>query len=155
MDCADFPIWESQSFCKERNKIWFCPKFHGAGLWYELGIGIQTGDIVWVNGPYPCGLGANIKIFNQKLKTLLLPFKKVMTDCTYRYSTKCFTRCDIVKWLDCENDVRTKEYMAMSRTLARHETVNGRMKEFAILRNVFLCDRKMHIYAFNAIAALT
>ena len=43
----------------------------------------------------------------------------------------------------------------MSRALARHETVNGRKKEYAILRNVFCCNRKLHIYAFNAIAALT
>ena len=80
VDSSDFCIWEPRPYCRTRNAIWFLPKFKGAGLRYEVGVCIQTGDIVWFNGPYPCGWGPDIKIFNQKLRHLLLPYEKVMAD---------------------------------------------------------------------------
>ena len=83
LDGTDFQIWEPRPYCRTGNKIWFSPKFKGAGLQYELGVGIQSSDIVWVNRPYPCGWGPDIKIFNQKLKQLLSPMEKVMADRNY------------------------------------------------------------------------
>lgn len=155
VDGADFPIWEPRPYCKVGNAIWYSPKFKGAGLRYELGVCIQTGNIVWINGPYPCGWGPDIKIFNQMLRHLLLPFEKIMADQNYRFGLKCYTRCDVKKYLDRENNVKTEKYMAISRALARHETINGRMKEFSILRKVYRCDRANHFFVFSAIAALT
>jgi len=34
---------------------WYSHKFHGPGVRYKIGAGVQTGWIVWVNGPFPCG----------------------------------------------------------------------------------------------------
>ena len=73
----------------------------------------------------------------------------------YRNCLKCYTRCNVEKYLDRENNVKTKKYMAISRALACHETINRRMKEFSILRNVYRCDRDKHFFVFSAIAALT
>ena len=78
-----------------------------------------------------------------------------MADRNYQFSSCCYTRCNVDKWLDQENQVQTPEYMAISRALARHESINGRMKEFGILREVFRCKKKLHIFVFNAIAVLT
>ena len=63
-DGTDFRIYEPQPFSKK----WFSNKFNGPGLQYEVAINIQTGDIVWINGPYKCGAWTDIKIFRHKLK---------------------------------------------------------------------------------------
>lgn len=38
-----------------------------SGLRYEIALCIQTGDCVWVNGPYPCGGYPDITIFRDSL----------------------------------------------------------------------------------------
>ena len=116
VDGADFSIWEPRPYCKIGSAIWYSPKFKGAGLWYELGVCIQIGNIDWFNGPYPCGWGPDIKIFNQRLRHLLLPFEKVMADQMYRNCSKCYTRCNVEKYLDRENNVKTKKYMVIKST---------------------------------------
>ena len=63
VDGADFPIWEPRPYCKVGNAIWYSPKFKGAGLRYELGVCIQTGDIVWINGPFCPGNWNDVEIF--------------------------------------------------------------------------------------------
>ncbi|KAI2510184.1 hypothetical protein MHU86_4216 [Fragilaria crotonensis] len=50
---------------------WFSHKFRGPGLRYEMAVCIQTGDIVWVNGPYKCGKWPDVKIFKSRLMHLL------------------------------------------------------------------------------------
>ena len=137
VDGSDFRIWEPRPYCRTRNAIWYSSKFKGAGLRYEVGVCIQTGDIVWFNGPYPCGWGPDIKIFNQKLQHLLLPYEKVMTDQNYRFGTKYYTRCNVVKYVDRERDIKIRKYMVISRALAQHEVINERMKEFGILCNIY------------------
>ena len=49
--CGDNPIWTS----------WFSHKFKGPGVQYEVGLGIQSGDIIRLNGPFPCGKWSDIK----------------------------------------------------------------------------------------------
>ena len=54
-------------------------------LWYEVGIAIQSGDIVWINGPFPAGRYNEIVIFRNKLKDKLEFCKeKVEADDGYR-----------------------------------------------------------------------
>ena len=45
------------------NPKWYTKKYQGAGVRYEIGVCIQTGDIVWTNGPFPCGRWQDLKIF--------------------------------------------------------------------------------------------
>ena len=45
---------------------WWSHKFNGHGVRYEVGLGIQNGDIVWVNGTFTCGECPDIKIFSNK-----------------------------------------------------------------------------------------
>jgi hypothetical protein len=65
VDGTDFPVSRSD------KKKYFSHKFKNSGLRYEVAISIQTGDIVWVNGPFPCGEFPDIKIFRLGLKTKL------------------------------------------------------------------------------------
>ena len=109
---------------------------------------IQTGDIVWINGPFPCGNYPDITIFRCGLKQKLLRAKeKAQADLGYRGEPRTviipneFDREDIKRLKD---DVR-----------ARHETVNKRLKQFGILKHVFLHDLDKHQPAFEAVAVIT
>eukprot|EP00541_Cyclophora_tenuis_P002875 CAMPEP_0116555576 /NCGR_PEP_ID=MMETSP0397-20121206/8225_1 /TAXON_ID=216820 /ORGANISM="Cyclophora tenuis, Strain ECT3854" /LENGTH=318 /DNA_ID=CAMNT_0004080865 /DNA_START=230 /DNA_END=1186 /DNA_ORIENTATION=- len=154
VDGTDFKIWEPRPFSKEQNKIWYSSKFKGAGVRYELAIAIKTGEIVWINGPFPCGWGPDLKIFNQTLKTCLLPFEKIMADRNYRDSDKAYTKCHVEKYEDDTHETITKEYAAIAILLARHETVNGRFKEFGCLNQVYRHERSKHHILFSAVAVI-
>ena len=67
----------------------------------------------------------------------------------YRNCSKCYTRCNVEKYLDRENDVKTKKYMAISRALACHETINGRIKECSILHKVHRSDGDKPFFIFS------
>jgi hypothetical protein len=158
VDGTDFEIWEPRPYNKEENKIWFSSKFKSAGVRYEIGICIKTGHIVWINGPYPCGWGCDLKIFKQKLATLLLPYEKVMCDRNYRdYPHQCYCKSHVQKYIDPNAIVKEKtpEYQAIARATARHEDINGRFKEWGILDQVYRNDRDLHYIFFNAIAVVT
>jgi hypothetical protein len=51
VDGTDFQICEPTKF----DEKWFSHKFNGPGVCYEIAVCIQTGWIVWINGPFPCG----------------------------------------------------------------------------------------------------
>jgi hypothetical protein len=69
---------------RNKRKYW-SHKFNASGLRYEVGIAIQTGHILWVNGPFPCGEYPDIKIFCLGLKKKLEYCKeKVEADDGYR-----------------------------------------------------------------------
>jgi hypothetical protein len=38
---------------KDPSAKWFDHKSHGVGLAYEIGIAIQSGNLVWIKGPFP------------------------------------------------------------------------------------------------------
>lgn len=60
------------------------PQLHGSGLRYEIGIGIESVDMVWANGPFQFGQQNDVLIFdrclNEKLSNEL-----VMADRIYRH----------------------------------------------------------------------
>jgi len=56
---TDFQICEQHPF----NRCWYSYKLKGPGVQYKVAVCIQTGNIVWINGPYPCRQWPDIKIF--------------------------------------------------------------------------------------------
>ena len=80
VDGTDFRIQQPHPF----NKKWYSHKFKGPGLRYEVAVCIQTGDVVWINGPFPCGKWPDLKIFQLRLKHMLGPEEKVEADDGYR-----------------------------------------------------------------------
>ena len=76
VDGTDCPIQEPIPFSKK----WYSHKFKKAGLRYEVAVNIKTGDIVWINGPFPCGSWNDIKIFRCNLKLLIPPGEMVEAD---------------------------------------------------------------------------
>ena len=59
VDGTDFWICELKPFTKH----FYSHKFVKAGLCYEVGVCIQTGFIVWINGPFAVGKYSDITIF--------------------------------------------------------------------------------------------
>ena len=63
VDGTDFEIQEPWPYHRLHSRMWFSHKFKGPGLRYEVGLSILGGEIVWIGGPYACGLWPDLKIF--------------------------------------------------------------------------------------------
>jgi len=143
IDGTDFRICEQHPF----NKRWYSHKFRGPGVRYEVAVCIQTGDIVWINGPYPCGRWPDIKIFRHRLIHKLLPGEKVEADGGYRgQSDKVRTPGMIASLVDQK---------AKENARARQETVNKRFKQWGCLGQVYRHEVDDHHRLFTAVAVCT
>ncbi len=121
-------------------------KFKGkSGLHYEVGLCILTGHIHWINGPFPCG---KCKIFKSSLQSFLEEGERVEANKGYRgdpWHVKCPSNFG--------NPPENLEMQA--RVRSRHETVNSRFKNFAILLEKYCHDITEHGNVFCAIAVIT
>lgn len=129
LDGTDCRINEPQPF----NKKWFSHKFKAAGIRYEIGLSISRGDIVWASGGFPCGEWTDLKIAKDLYVHVA---SKEITLADKGYRSKYFK-------------IRSNAWE--KRILARHETVNGRLKEFEILSTRFRHNLKKHPMAFHAV----
>lgn len=142
VDGVDFQIPEPIPFSSE----WYSHKFCGPGLRYEIAIAINTGDIVWFNGPFPAGSFPDIKIFRNKLKLQLGPGEKIIADRGYRGDIKVCTP-------DHANSIEHGKVMNQAR--ARHEATNHRLKTWKSLKQVFRHGRQKHYLVFQSAVVLT
>ena len=143
VDGTDFEIQEPTPF----SPGWYSHKFKGPGLRYEVALAISTGDIVHINGPFPCGNYPDITIFRKKLKSMLRYGEMVEADKGYR-GEYCHVRTPV--------DYQTEEEKKAKNTVrARHETVNRRFKQFAALKQVFRHDINVHRVVFEAVVVIT
>lgn len=131
LDGTDFRIREPQPF----NKKWYSHKFLAAGVRYELGISIGQGEIVWASGGLPCGEWPDLKIAKDLYLKVVANKEVTLADKGYRFK----------KFFKNPSNAYEK------RILARHETLNGRLKEFEILGGRFRNSLKKHPVVFRAI----
>jgi len=124
-------------------------KYKGkSALRYELGVDILAGNLVWIQGPYPAGKFNDITIFNKVLRQFLGPGERVEADDGYRGNADKI-KCPL-------NDANPQKNLAMQgRVRARHETINGRLKNWGILSQVYRHDIKLHGSVFRACAVMT
>jgi hypothetical protein len=99
-------------------------------------------------GAVPCHKYADIKIFNKVLRYFLEPGERVEADEGYRGHP------DKIK---CPgNDANPAENQGMhGRVRARHETLNGWLKNWGILSQVFRHHIMMHGDVFQACTVVT
>lgn len=143
VDGTDFRIQQQHPFSKK----WYSYKFRGPAVRYEVAVCIQTGEIVWINGPYPPGRWNDVTIFKHKLIHLLSPGEKVEADDGYRgYPNKIRTPGMFFS----QSDLRSK-----SRARGRHETVNKRFKQWGCLKQVFRHGVNDHYLVFASVAVCT
>ena len=151
MDCA---IKEPYPF----DKAIFSQKLNGPGLKYEVGVCIKTAHIVWTNGPFKAGKADSTIFSEDGLLNALADEECIEVDAGYQ-----------------GNDKLKNPYIAdskfhripKSRLIPRHENVNKRLKQFAVLDQVFrhpLGQREneagkleypKHKICFDAVAVIT
>ena len=130
VDGVDFEIEEPYPYERQWSKRWFSTKFKGPGLRYEVALAILTGDILWFNGPFACGIWSDWKIFSEGgLKSSLEPNERVEADDGYQHGDPEFVKSKSGIFHE-NNGIRNT-------VRARHETVNKRLKQFGALSSVF------------------
>ena len=104
---------------------------------------ILAGNLEWTQGPYPASKYTNITIFNKVLHNFLELGKRVEADEGYRGHP------DKIKCLG--NDANPAENRAMQgRVRAHHETLNGWLKNWGILSQIFRHHIMMHGNVFRS-----
>ena len=145
VDGTDFWICELKPFAK----AFYSHKFVKAGLCYEVGLCIQTGLIVWINGPFAVGKYNNITIFRSKMIYELLDWEMVEADqCYVGQPNKICMKYELGV---SENQFEAK---ARARARARGEMINGRFKNFCRLMDRYRHKISMHSYVFYAVVVL-
>lgn len=136
VDGTDCPIWA------DFNKMWYSHKFKGPGLRYEVAVCIQTGWIVWINGPYPAGRWPDISIFRHRLRQKLVNGEMVEADLGYR-GKYAYVRV-------ADSAVSLSDHRAARKARLRHEHINSRLKTFCCLSKKFRHPLHKHAFFFRA-----
>ena len=139
VDGTDFKIFEPAPFSSK----WVSHKFQGPGLRYEVAVSIQSGDIVWINGPYQCGLYPDLTIFRRGLIYMLEGGEKVEADKGYA-GERLYANTPTPGIFDSGGIARS-----------RHETVNKRFKQWGCLGHRFRHCFTKHHSVFSAVAVIT
>ena len=109
---------------------------------------IQTGLIVWINGPFAVGKYNDITIFRSKMIYELLDWEMVEVDQGYVGQLNKIH-------MKYELGVSENQFEAKARARARGEMMNGRFKNFHILMDRYRHKISMHSCVFHAVAVLT
>jgi len=139
LDGSDFSINEQRPF----NPKWYSHKLNGPGVRYEVGLCLRTGDIVWVNGGVPCGEFPDLRLARDRYLKMIEEGERTVADDGYKDYRFIYPHL-------------YPEFRACLKSImARHETVNNRMKHWGCLNQCFRHRVKLHPLCFRAVANLT
>ena len=141
MDGTDFETVEYVPFNPARRSH----KLNRPGLRYEVAISIATCFIVHINGPFLCGEWPDLRIARSWLHRKLRGNEYYLADSGYR----CGTGPAITR-----NALPPHRRATFDALMARHETINRRFKEFAILGTKYRHEEEKHGEIFRCIAVL-
>ena len=136
MDGTDFPVNEVTPF----NPQYFSHKFLSAGVRYDVGLNIVTGEVVYWGGGYPAGMHNDLELARIGIVPLLQPGEKVIADKGYEDRN----------YFIFPTDLRGDNSL-IKKITARHENINARLKCWAFLRNRFRHGIEMHNRFFSAV----
>ena len=133
VDCTDCKI-------PQKGHMFSSHKFAlRSGLRYEFAVGILSGDMKWINGPFPCGGFPDIKIFHASLLTCLDSFERIEADDGYVGESPLRAK---VSGAVLSNPREAAAYQ--KRVQGCHETINARLKAYAILHSLYRRDITQH-----------
>ncbi len=138
LDGLDLPILEPTPFSPK----WFSHKFRGAGVRYEIALNIRTEDIVWTNGGYPCGEFPDLKVAREAYVLSVNPGELTVADRGYNDALFFIQKT-------------ARNYEDHGIIMARHETVNKRVKQFKILKYTYRHSLEKHPLVFSAVVNVT
>jgi DDE superfamily endonuclease len=136
--CPNYgPAFSSHKFAKK------------GALRYEVALCIQTGDIVWINGPFPAGRMNDIKIFREALISHLDENERVEADDGYIGEAPQYIKCP-------KSFCNPQQTLFMQqRVRNRQETINKRFKDWQILSQIFRHQPlSLHADIFRCIAVI-
>lgn len=143
VDGTDFPFPAS-------GRDFYSYKYKKSGLRYEVGVSIERGDLVWINGPHEPGIWPDISIFRNSMLSQLEEGERVVAD--RGYFGECPQYCKCPGHITSDEDTAAMEGAVRNRT----ETINKRFKQWGIMKQ---CFRKRsvdkHGKAFRAVAVMT
>ena len=113
---------------------------------YEVAIAIKTGYIVHVNGPFLCGEWPDLRIAREWLHHRLPVGEYYIADGGHRCRHSPVVLQESVQ----QNEVRKFRLIR-----ARHETINGRFKEWGCLKQTYRHAENKHHDVFMAVAVIT
>lgn len=130
------------------RRSWYSHKFKKPAVRYELGVSIQSGDIVWVNGPWRAGSYPDISIFRLGgLRDKLLENnERAEADLGYRGEPLA---------IDLPDEGPKSMILAKKRARMRHETCNKRFKNWGCMKQEFRHGLSLHRDCMYAITVLT
>lgn len=97
---------------------------------------------MWEHGGYACGEFSDLKLAREAYVHSVDRFEKTLADKGYRDANFFILK-----------NVQNKKIHG--KIMARHETINRRMKQFQALKQVFRHDLQKHPMVFSAVANLT
>ena len=119
----------------DKRSSWISHKLKKPSVCYEIGVSIQSGDIVWVSGPWRAGCYPDITIFrNSGLKEKLLEEEeRGEADRGYRGEPEV---------IDLPDEGSFDMIFAKKRARMRHETCNKHFKNSLYSKFNSAQDRK-------------
>ncbi len=141
LDATDCPIEEPLTQEGATNPSYYSHKLKGAGLKYEIGLCIRTGNIVWVHGGVPCGDFSDLTLARSMYLSFVDDGELTVADDGY---------------VD-PHFIYPRGYPQLSIQLKaisqRHETINKHIKTWRILSTPFRHeDLTFHRRCFYAVA---
>ena len=141
LDGTDCPILEPWPY----DAGYFSQKLNGPGLKYEVGVAINSNNIVWINGPFKAG-ESDLNIYRECLREYLCDDEGVECDQFYQGDPR-------LKNPKVHQGARYRRQKKEVR--ARQENLNARLKRFKVLDDSFRHDLSKHGECFRAVAVLT
>lgn len=148
VDGTDFRIWEPSHPMFNQDKRYYSQKHNHGSIKYEIAICLYTGKVLHINGPFPGGEN-DLNMFRDKLKAKIPEGKLVIADSGYKSSQDDEQMFSLPNAMDSTATAAFK-----SRARCCQESFNGRIKNFACLRDTFRHGIEKHQIAFEAVVAI-
>ncbi|KAJ3316948.1 hypothetical protein HDU76_001453 [Blyttiomyces sp. JEL0837] len=134
------------------NKKLYSHKFKHAASRFQVATGLGFSGIVFASGGVPAGEMTDLEMVRETLLPKLGKNEKIAADRGYRGEDRVMTYIDGRGQRD---DVIARHNENIKNMKARHETVNKRLKDFAILTQMFRGNMDRHHILFAAVAEIT
>jgi len=142
VDGVDFHTKEKSSETLNVDKKYYSVKFNKAGLRYQIVLSIVEPKCVDFTGPMKCSIHDTTIWKQSGVAEKTGPEKFGIADRGYKGQEK----------LSIKNPRDPKPFRQFkARSLARHETFNGRLKMYGALSQCFKHDLDLHRFVFEAI----
>jgi hypothetical protein len=147
VDGTDFKAFEKKHPTLNQDKKDCSKKFNHGAMKYEIAMSVFEPRCVWIYGPHR-GAKHDLTIFREQLKGKIKPWKKVIADSGYVSSQPDEIMLCPPNTMDSKELAKFK-----SRARLRHETFNGRLKDYLILSQTYRHSRDHHRSVVYAVAA--